>query len=134
MRERLLRFMAGRNGMDRLNLFLQAVDLLILILAAVFRGAVGRVLFPIAVALLIVVYFRMFSRDRVRRMQENERYLRLREQVIAAFRRNKTVWDQRKDYKFFTCPACKTTLRVPRGKGKIKIVCRKCGNSFTGKS
>ena len=120
--------------MDRLNLFLQAVDLLILILAAVFRGAVGRVLFPMAVALLIVVYFRMFSRDRVRRMQENERYLRLREQVIAAFRRNKTVWDQRKDYKFFTCPACRTTLRVPRGKGKIKIVCRKCGNSFTGKS
>ena len=33
-----------------------------------------------------------------------------------------------------TCPDCKTTLRVPRGHGKIKIVCRKCGNTFTGKS
>ena len=33
-----------------------------------------------------------------------------------------------------TCPACKTTLRVPKGRGKIKIVCRKCGNSFMGKS
>ena len=43
-------------------------------------------------------------------------------------------WVQRKDYKFFTCPSCKTTLRVPRGHGKIKIVCRKCGNTFTGKS
>ena len=25
---------------------------------------------------------------------------------------------------------CRTLLRVPKGKGKIKIVCRKCGNSF----
>ena len=39
-------------------------------------------------------------------------------------------WRQRRDYKFFRCPQCRTLLRVPRGKGKIKIVCRKCGNSF----
>ena len=30
----------------------------------------------------------------------------------------------------FRCPGCGTLLRVPKGKGKIKIVCRKCGNSF----
>ena len=53
---------------------------------------------------------------------------------MAEFRVRWERWVQRKDYKFFTCPSCKTTLRVPRGHGKIKIVCRKCGSSFTGKS
>ena len=46
----------------------------------------------------------------------------------------KERWVQRKDYKFFSCPSCHTNLRVPRGKGKIKIVCRKCGTSFMGRS
>ena len=43
-------------------------------------------------------------------------------------------WSQRRDYKFFRCPSCRTLLRVPKGKGKIKVVCRKCGNSFIKKT
>ena len=43
-------------------------------------------------------------------------------------------WKQRKDYKFFSCPSCRAVMRVPRGRGKIRIVCHKCGNTFTGKS
>lgn len=46
----------------------------------------------------------------------------------------KEMFVQRKDYKFFTCPYCRAMLRVPRGRGKIKIVCKKCGSSFIGKS
>ena len=52
----------------------------------------------------------------------------------AALRLGKERWQQRKEYKFFTCPACKTVLRVPKGEGKIKLVCRKCGTSFVKKS
>ena len=54
--------------------------------------------------------------------------------IDAAYRVRRERWVQRKDYKFFTCPSCRTTLRVPRGKGQIRIVCRKCGNTFTGKT
>ena len=46
----------------------------------------------------------------------------------------KERWVQRKDFKFFQCPSCHAVLRVPSGRGKIKIVCRKCGNTFIGKS
>lgn len=46
----------------------------------------------------------------------------------------KEMFVQRKDYKFFACPYCRAMLRVPRGRGKIKIVCKKCGSSFIGKS
>lgn len=68
------------------------------------------------------------------RAEENGRYLRLRENLLSELRVTKERWTQRNDYKFFVCPSCKTRLRVPKGRGKIKIVCRKCGNSFTGKS
>ena len=93
-----------------------------------------RSLSPVALVLLGFTYYRMFSRDLIRRSDENARYFRIRERVLSALRVRKEQWVQRKDYKFFVCPACKATLRVPKGRGKIKIVCRKCGNSFMGKS
>lgn len=134
MREKLLQFMAGRNGNDEFNRFLLAVDMLLILLSIVFSKGIGRFLSPIALILLGLTYFRMLSRDRFRRSDENARYLRIRDKVISALRIRKEQWLQRKDYKFFVCPACKATLRVPKGRGKIKIVCRKCGNSFMGKS
>ena len=133
MRERLARFMAGRNGNDQFNLFLLITDAVLLLVGAIFSGA-GRVLYPLAVVLLGYIYFRMFSRNVYRRREENGKYMRLRFKVSAALKVRKERWVQRKDYKFFTCPSCYTTLRVPRGQGKIKIVCRKCGSSFIGKS
>ena len=134
MRERLARFMAGRNGVDQLNNFLLATDVLLAILASIIGGGLGRVLYALVMGLLIVIYLRMFSRNLLRRRQENGKYLQLKQRFLARFRLLKERWVQRRDYKFFTCPRCRTTLRVPKGRGKIRIVCRKCGNSFTGKS
>ena len=129
-----MQFMAGRNGNDELNRFLLAVDMVLILLSVIFSRGVGRILSPIALVLLGFTYYRMLSRDLIRRSDENARYIRIREQILSALRVRKEQWVQRKDYKFFVCPACKATLRVPKGRGKIKIVCRKCGNSFMGKS
>jgi ribosomal protein L37AE/L43A len=134
MREKLMRFMVGRNGNDQLNLFLYAVDAVLLIAATLIGGQVGRWMWAAVLALLGYIYFRMFSRNLTKRREENGKFLRLLYSVQAGLKIRREKWVQRKDYKFFTCPSCKTTLRVPRGNGKIKIVCRKCGNSFTGKS
>ena len=134
MREKFARFMAGRNGNDQLNLFILIADIVLLLLAGIFANSLGKVLYPLVILLLGYAYFRMLSRNLCKRSEENGKYLRLRYKLMAEFRIRWERWVQRKDYKFFTCPSCKTTLRVPRGHGKIKIVCRKCGNSFTGKS
>ena len=134
MREKMMRFMAGRNGNDQLNLFLYAADAILLIAATLVRGQAGRWMWLAVLILLGYIYFRMFSKNLTRRREENGKYLRLRYSILAGLKLRREKWVQRKDYKFFTCPSCKTTLRVPRGHGKIKIVCRKCGNSFTGKS
>jgi ribosomal protein L37AE/L43A len=134
MREKLMRFMVGRNGNDQLNLFLYAVDAVLLITATLLRGQAKRILYAAALVLLAYIYFRMFSRNLTKRREENGKFLRIFYSVQAGLKLRREKWVQRKDYKFFTCPSCKTMLRVPRGHGKIKIVCRKCGNTFTGKS
>ena len=127
--------MAGRNGNDQLNRLLITVDLILLLLAGVLgRRGVGGLLYILVLALLGLTYYRMFSRDLYRRRSENERYLREKEKLRAKLRILRERWNQRKDYKFFTCPACKAVMRVPRGRGKIRIVCHKCGNTFLGKS
>ena len=133
MRERLARFMAGRNGNDQLNIFLLIVDVVLIVLSTVWKSASG-VLYPLVLVLLVYIYFRMFSRNVYKRREENGKYMRLKYKVDAALRLRKERWVQRKDYKFFTCPSCRTSLRVPRHRGKVKIVCRKCGTSFFGKT
>ena len=135
MRERLARFMIGRNGNDQLNRFLLLADVVLLLLASLLgRTALGSLLYLLVLALLGLTYFRMLSRDVYKRRSENEGYLRRKQQLLSRLRVFKERWRQRKDYKFFTCPSCRAVMRVPRGRGKIRIVCHKCGNTFMGKS
>ena len=129
-RQRTARFMAGRNGNDALNRFLLVCDLILLLLSSLLRGP----FFLLALALLGYIYFRMLSRSVYKRQDENGRYLRAKYKLQSRLRLVGERWKQRRDYKFFVCPSCHATLRVPKGRGKIKIVCRKCGTSFTGKS
>ncbi len=133
-RQRTARFMAGRNGNDQLNFFLLIVDVALLLLASIFSRKMGGLLYPLVLLLLGYTYFRMLSRNLYKRRTENESYLRLRARLSSRLRVLKERWVQRREYKFFTCPSCRAVMRVPRGRGKIKIVCRKCGSSFTGKS
>lgn len=127
--------MAGRCGADQLNRFLSVLSLVLMIIAVVFNGTVvSRLVWMIAFVLLVLVYARMLSRNLYRRSAENNSYLRIRANLTGKIKMFKLRWSQRREYKFFTCPSCHTTLRVPRHKGKISIVCKKCGNSFTGKT
>lgn len=134
MRERIARFMYGRYGQDQLNVFLLVAAVVLMVLRIFVPGTAGSLMNVLSLVLLGLTWFRMLSRNLPRRRAENARYLDLRYRVTGWFRRLKTRWDQRRDYRFFSCPSCHTTLRVPKGRGKIRIVCRKCGTSFTRKS
>ena len=127
MKEKFYRFMAGRYGGDQFSRFLNAVSLILLILYVFLKSPV---LWILAVAVLVYSYVRVFSKNLEKRRRENGRYLQLKYKVTNGF---KNWWErqkQRKDYCFFRCPSCKAMLRVPRGKGKIRVTCRKCGNAF----
>lgn len=134
MKERIAKFMAGRYGNDQLGRALLVVDVILLLLASIFSESLGGLFTPLAVILLVFIYYRMLSRNIYKRQEENGKYLRFKYKITSKLKVLKERWVQRKEYKFFTCPSCRTTLRVPRGRGKIKIVCRKCGTSFVGKS
>ena len=46
------------------------------------------------------------------------------------------IFDRLKDrqHRYFACPKCRQTVRVPRGKGKISITCPKCREKFIRKT
>lgn len=134
-RDFLARWMYGRNGNDPFNKFLLITALVVLLVNSFLkRTALSTVFSAVTMGLLLYVYFRMFSRNIYKRREENQKYLEIRYNVFGYLKGIKERWVQRKDYKFFYCPSCHATLRVPKGHGKIKIVCKKCGNTFTGKS
>lgn len=132
MREKLQRFMWGRYGNDQLNRFLMAVMLIGLVLSMIFRF--GGPFYFIALAALIWSYFRMFSRNVAKRSAENQWYLKKSMKVKGFFRKKKRELSQMKEYHIYKCPNCRQKLRVPRGRGRIAITCRKCGTEFFKKS
>ena len=130
MKEKLQRFMWGRYGNDRFNQFLMIVALVCLALS--FFGL--RIFYVLALALLIYVYYRMFSKNLSKRSAENQWYLRKEMKVRRWWQQKKKAFAQRKEYRIYKCPKCGQKLRVPRGKGKIAIRCRKCGEEFIRKT
>lgn len=127
MREKFNQFMAGRYGMDQLGRFMVYVCMILLLLGILLRADAVR---SLALIVLILVYVRVFSRNFEKRRRENEKFMRTKYKFTNGFGDWKERRKQSKDFVFFRCPSCKVMLRVPRGKGKIRVTCRKCGNSF----
>ena len=127
MREKLYRFMAGRYGMDQLSKFLCYAALVLLLVNFFLKSTV---IYVIGIVLLVLIYLRTFSKNLEKRRRENAWYLRKTYAVTNGVKNWLDRVKQSKDYVFFRCPSCKAMLRVPRGKGKLRVTCRKCGNSF----
>ncbi len=68
LKQKFRNFMSGRYGVDELSRFSMMVLLILLILSVFIRNPV---IDCIIVALLIISYFRMFSRNVQKRYQEN---------------------------------------------------------------
>lgn len=121
---RLAGFLYGRYGSDELNRFLSVAAL-----ALAFASLFLPVLYLPALVLMGWSVFRTLSRNLAARQKERTVFLRLIE-APRRFFRQKTD----KFYRYYRCPGCKTTLRVPRGKGKLKITCPKCKTQITKKT
>lgn len=130
MREKLVRFMQGRYGNDRLGQAMLVLALICMVLS-VFRipfvSTVGLVV-------LLLVYYRMFSRQIGKRAAENQKYLTLEWKVRAKLQKRKQAVAQSRTHRIFRCPKCRQKIRVPRHRGRIAITCRKCGTEFVKKT
>lgn len=130
MKERIRQFMSGRYGMDDLGQFLNIVIIVILVLSLF----LAPVLSYLAFALLIYTYYRALSRNTQKRLTENEAYKALRQRITSGYSQGRQRFTQRNTYRFFRCPSCRQSLRVPKGKGNITVTCPKCGTRFDRKS
>jgi uncharacterized paraquat-inducible protein A len=72
----------------------------------------------------------MLSRNYAKRAAENDWYLRKTEKVRRFIRIRQRRFADRKTYKHFTCPGCGQDIRVPKGKGHVRISCPKCHHTF----
>ena len=123
-------FMSGRYGTDELSKFMLAVCLVLLVIN-IFTGVQGVYLIALVLG---VCYFRMFSRNYVKRSEENRKYLDTVWKIKNWFLKKKNRIIQSKDFHIYKCPSCGQKIRIPRGKGKICITCPKCRNQFEKKS
>ena len=116
-------FMAGRYGMDRLNMVILWTGVGASLLSALVRISPFNLIFwALSYALMILSIFRMLSRNTYKRYQENRKFLQ--------------IFDRLKDrqHRYFDCPKCRQMVRVPKGKGKIAITCPRCREKFIRKT
>ena len=119
----LRRFMEGRYGNDKLNSAILGSALVMVILALFIRNPLlNLILHGISYALMFWSIFRTLSRNTYKRYQENRQFLK----SVDRFRD--------REHRYFECPKCRQTVRVPRGKGKIAITCPRCKEKFVKKS
>ncbi len=134
MKNKLQNLMAGRNGSDEYARFTGILACVFAVLSLFFKGFFRDFLLVLCLAALILTYFRVFSRNLAARRKENNDYKNMTFKFREKIKLRRDMWTQRKDFKFFKCPSCHAVLRVPKNKGKIRIVCKKCGNSFERKT
>jgi len=134
----------GRHGMDQLNLALLVLQLVLGLIAGLFNNKIVYLIFQVLnIAIWAIIILRMFSKNNAKRNSENYKFLRFWNPIqqklnvffykIANSLRPVINRIKDKEHKYFKC-TCGTYLRVPKGKGKIKITCSKCGKVMTKKS
>lgn len=116
----LRRFMYGRYGADKLNYVLLWSGVILSLLSSFVKSMAFLVL--VSYALVFWAIFRMLSRNIVARQHE-----------AAAFGRFAKFFTDRRN-RYYACPSCGQTVRVPRGKGRISIKCPRCGQRFEKKT
>ena len=46
----------------------------------------------------------------------------------------RAAWGELRAYKHVRCGSCRQKVRVPRGKGRLRVTCPKCGTKFEVRS
>lgn len=135
MKEKFIKFMQGRYGIDQLSRFTMGAALVMIVLAIFLqRSYAGTLLDTVGLLLIVYTYFRIFSKNIQKRYAENQKYLNATGKLRIRIGREKSMMEQRKTHHIYTCPGCGQKIRIPRGKGKIEIDCPKCHTKFIKKS
>ena len=123
--DKLRIFMKDRYGMDDLYNFLLRVYL-ILFLINIFINS--KILNIIELIIVIIMLYRVLSKNIYTRQKENRYYLKFKKEVLKPINNIKRNFKDR-DYNVYKkCKYCKTTLKLPlpKKKGIQHVKCPKC--------
>ena len=116
-------FMEGRYGTDRLNMVILCTGLAASILSSLLKVSGLNVIFwLLSYGLMFWAIWRSLSRNTYKRYQENRKFMQIVDRI------------KDRQHRYFDCPKCRQTVRVPRGKGKISITCPRCREKFVKKT
>ena len=119
----LRNFMVGRYGTDKLNMVILSAGLVVCLVSTFIDSAkVNLLLTAVSYGLMIWAIFRCLSKNTYKRYRENRRFLLLLDRF------------KDREHRYFDCPRCRQSVRVPRKKGKIAITCPKCREKFIRKT
>ena len=125
--QKLMRFMYGRNGYDRIC---RVLIILCLVLAVVNIFINSWIIMLVEAAVMAYAIFRVLSKNVYRRRAEDAKYAKFEDAVLRPFKLMKNKWRDRKTHVYRKCPHCKKVLRLPKRKGKHTVNCPCCHNRF----
>lgn len=128
IREKLRRLLAGRYGPDELTIVLDGAALVLFLLGLLLRNGTFTLL---AFAAMIWAIYRVMSRKFDKRSRELQIWYGIKSRLTDEYKLLKSRWQDRKTHVYFRCACCRTALRVPKGKGSIRVTCPRCGNTVT---
>lgn len=142
----LYNFMRGGYGFDQLGQAL-SVGVVVMWIFSILCGVLANMLRMVWLAwlstilnwvgliLIVLMVFRVLSRNHDARRAENEAFLRRRGKRAERKRASSRDISSKKraetkgatGYKYLSCSFCGQQMRVPAGKGKIAVKCPSCG-------
>lgn len=126
-RYRIMQFMSGRYGPDKLSNMLLVISAILSVINIFLRFYHLQLL---VYFIIIYVFFRMLSRNIEGRRRENQWFLN---KVNIIYNKREIYLKRKNDrlHIYKKCPKCKAILRLPHRIGKHQTVCPKCEHKFT---
>lgn len=122
---RMASFMQGRNGMDTCARWAFGAGLVCTILDLLFASGA---LSTLGLVLFVYSMFRCYSSNIASRALENAKFEHAMRKPIQQWEHLNLRWTNRKTTKYFKCKQCGQSLSVPKGRGKLRTTCPKCGH------
>lgn len=142
IRRFLSKFMQGRYGFDKLSFALTLFGFLLGVVISILRlplysliysrywvYILFNVLHYLSYLPYIIAICRALSRNFDKRRREEAAFMSFAGNWIDFFTK-KMKQKKDREHRYFNCPSCHRTLRVPTGRGKILIDCPHCGKQF----
>lgn len=133
MLNRLRAFMQGRYGNDQLNVFLILLGCAVTLLLTLFVPSRFYYLRSLGTVIYFFALLRALSKNFPKRQLENTKFLKMSEPWRKYLFKKYNQY-QDKAHRYFNCPGCHRTLRVPAGRGRINITCPHCNREFRKKT